>query len=59
MPYTTEEGGRFNNFAPETKTYIAEPPTKEQKRNYLVYGIAAFALVSSLIFVAYSASNVS
>ena len=59
MPFTTEEGGRLNNFAPETKTYQAEPPTKAQQRNYVVFGVAALALVSGLIFVAYSASNVS
>lgn len=58
MPYTTEEGGLLNNFAKEPKVYQAEPPTKAQKRNYLVLGIAALVLVSGLLFVAYSASNV-
>jgi len=58
MPFTQEEGGRLNNFAPETRTYIAEPPTKQQKISYVVYGVAALVLVSGLIFVAYSASNV-
>ncbi|MGA7937028.1 MAG: ssl1498 family light-harvesting-like protein, partial [Kovacikia sp.] len=28
MRYTTEEGGRLNNFAIEPKMYKAEPPTK-------------------------------
>ncbi len=59
MPFTTEEGGRLNNFAPETKIYQAEPPTKGEKRNYIILGMAALVLVSGLIFVAYSASNVS
>lgn len=58
MPYTTEEGGLLNNFAKEPKVYQAEPPTQAQKRNYLVLGIAALVLVSGLVFVAYSASNV-
>ncbi|NEO99178.1 MAG: ssl1498 family light-harvesting-like protein [Symploca sp. SIO2E9] len=58
MPYTTEEGGRLNNFAKETKPYLAEPPTKEEQRNFVLYGIAAAVLVSGLIFVAYSASSV-
>ena len=58
MPYTTEEGGLLNNFAKEPKVYQAEPPTKAQKRNYLVLGIAALVLVSGLVFVAYSASNI-
>jgi hypothetical protein len=58
MPYTTEEGGRLNNFAKEPKVYQAEPPTQDQKRNYVFLGIAALVLVSGLMFVAYSASNV-
>jgi hypothetical protein len=59
MPYTKEERGLVNNFAPETKTYKAEPPTKDQKRNYFLYGIAAMLLIGGLIYIAYSASNVS
>ena len=59
MPFTKEEGGLINNFAPETKTYMAEPPTATQKRNYLVLGMVAAALVGGLLFVAYSASGVS
>ncbi|MBD1838381.1 ssl1498 family light-harvesting-like protein [Coleofasciculus sp. FACHB-64] len=58
MRYTTEDGGRLNNFAVEPKVYKAEPPTQDQKRNYLFMGIGAIALLSSLIFVAISASNV-
>ncbi len=59
MPYTSEEGGRLNNFAQEPKVYQAEPPTKGQKRNYIVLGVAAITLVGGLIFVAFSVSNVS
>ena len=59
MPFTTEEGGRLNNFAPETKTYHAEPPTSAQKRNYIVLGMGALALIGGLIFVAVSASHLS
>jgi hypothetical protein len=59
MPFTKEEGGRLNNFAPETKTYQAEPPTKTEQRNYIILGVVALVLVSGLVFVAYSASNVS
>ncbi|MBH8554669.1 ssl1498 family light-harvesting-like protein [Nostocaceae cyanobacterium CENA357] len=59
MPYTSEEGGRLNNFAQEPKVYQAEPPTEGQKRNYIVLGVAATALVGGLIFVAFSVSNVS
>jgi hypothetical protein len=59
MPYTTEEGGRLNNFAREPRVYQAEPPTPQQKRNYIFLGIAAAVLVGSLIFVAFSVSNLS
>ncbi|MFH7028451.1 MAG: photosystem II assembly protein Psb34 [Heteroscytonema crispum UTEX LB 1556] len=59
MPYTTEEGGRLNNFAREPKVYQAEPPTEGQKRNYIILGILATTLVAGLIFVAFSVSNVS
>ena len=59
MPYTTEEGGRLNNFAAEPKLYQAEPPTKAQQRNYILLGIAAATLVGGVIFLAFSVSNVS
>lgn len=58
MPYTTEEGGRLNNFAIEPKMYEAAPPTKTQQRNYAIMGVAATALVIGLVVVALSASNV-
>jgi len=57
MKYTTEDGGRLNNFAVEPKVYKAEPPTEAQKRNYLFLSIGAIALLGGLIFVAVSASN--
>ncbi|MBW4462946.1 MAG: ssl1498 family light-harvesting-like protein [Nodosilinea sp. WJT8-NPBG4] len=56
MPYTTEEGGRLNNFATEPKMYEAEPPDPNQKRNYLILGSLAFALVGGLLAVAISVS---
>lgn len=59
MPYIEEEGGLLNNFAKEPKVYQAEPPTQTQKRNYVLLGIVAAMLVSGLIFVAFSASNIS
>jgi hypothetical protein len=59
MPYTNEEGGRLNNFAQEPKVYRAEPPTAQQKRNYIFLGVAATVLVGGLIFVAFSVSNLS
>jgi len=59
MPYTTEDGGRLNNFAREPKIYQAETPTKTEQRNYILWGIAAASLVGGLIFVAFSVSSVS
>ena len=59
MPYTTEEGGRLNNFAKEPKVYNAEAPDKKQQITSLVLGVAAAALVGSLFFIAFSVSNVS
>lgn len=58
MPYTEEQGGLLNNFAKEPKIYEAEPPSATDKRNYVFLGIAAMVLVSGLMFVAVSASNV-
>ncbi len=59
MPYTTEEGGRLNNFAKEPKVYTAEPPTNTEQRNYIIWGVAAATLVAGVVFVAFSVSNVS
>jgi hypothetical protein len=56
MRYTVEEGGRLNNFAIEPKMYQAEPPNTTQKRNYIVLGAGAVALVGGLLFVAVSVS---
>jgi hypothetical protein len=57
MPYTSEEGGRLNNFAIEPKVYRADAPSPEQKRNYVIMGIGGTLLVGMLVFVAYSVSN--
>ena len=56
MPYTTEEGGRLNNFAREPKVYVAEPPSNNQKRNYVILGILGFALIGGVISVAFLVS---
>lgn len=56
MPYTTEEGGRLNNFAVEPKIYQAEPPTKKQQIQYLVLGAVGLILVVGLVFVAVAVS---
>lgn len=59
MPYTTEEGGRLNNFAVEPKVYQAAPPSKSQQRGYLVWGALGTLLVGSVCYLAYYASSVS
>jgi hypothetical protein len=56
MPYTTEEGGRLNNFANEPKVYPAEPPNKRQQLTYIVLGVAALALIGGLLFIAAAVS---
>lgn len=58
MPYTTEDGGRLNNFAREPKVYTAEPPSTTERRKYILGGVAAVVLISGLIFVAFSVSSV-
>ncbi len=59
MPYTTEEGGRLNNFAREPKVYKAEPPSQKQQLNYVILGVIGLILVGGLIFVAFSVSALS
>ncbi|MGI0481799.1 photosystem II assembly protein Psb34 [Geminocystis sp. CENA526] len=58
MPYTTEDGGRVNNFANEPKVYQAEPPTKKEQKNYVILGVLGFILVAGVIAIAFFASNV-
>jgi hypothetical protein len=52
MRYTTEEGGRLNNYAIEPKMYEATPPDKTAQRNYLILGTLGGLLVGGLIAVA-------
>lgn len=59
MPYTTEDGGRLNNFAKEPKVYQAEPPNKGEQRNYIILGVFGLFLVTGLIALAIYASNAS
>ena len=56
MPYTTEEGGRLNNFAVEPKLYQAEPPSSKQKIQYIALGLGALILVGGMIAVAVAIS---
>ncbi len=56
MRYTTEEGGRLNNFAVEPKVYKAEPPNRKQQVTYAVLGVGAFTLIGGLIAIAVAVS---
>jgi hypothetical protein len=56
MRYTVEDGGRLNNFAVEPKMYEAEPPTATQKRNYVILGALAVALVLGVVSIAFVVS---
>lgn len=57
MPYTTEDGGRLNNFAVEPTMYKAQPPSGKQKRNYLIFGVLGVTLIGAVVFVAFYASG--
>lgn len=59
MPYTKEDGGRLNNFAVEPKMYTANAPSKNQQRNYLIFGVLALLLIGGVISVAVFATNAS
>jgi hypothetical protein len=59
MPYTTEDGGKLNNFANEPKMYEAAPPNKTEQRNYIILAALGFLLLAGVITIAVLASNVS
>lgn len=59
MPYTQDEGGKLNNFAREPKMYQAEAPSKEEKRNYIIFGVLAVLLLGGVMAVAIYASTAS
>ncbi len=56
MPYTEEEDGKLNNFAREPKVYKAEPPSSNQKRNYIIWGVVAATFVAGIFAIAVAAS---
>ncbi|WP_069790137.1 photosystem II assembly protein Psb34 [Cyanobacterium sp. IPPAS B-1200] len=57
MPYTTEDGGRINNFAHEPKVYKAQAPTETEKRNNIILIIFSTILVAGGIAIAFYAST--
>lgn len=56
MRYTVEDGGRLNNYAVEPRMYEAEPPTAGEKRNYIILGALAVALIAGVLSVAFVVS---
>ncbi|MBD1845032.1 ssl1498 family light-harvesting-like protein [Cyanobacteria bacterium FACHB-63] len=56
MRYVKEEGGLLNNFAIEPKMYEAEPPTQNQKRNYILLAVGGAILIGGLMAVAIAVS---
>jgi len=56
MRYTVEDGGRLNNFAVEPKMYEAEPPTANDKRNYIILGVLAAGLVAGVCSISFVVS---
>ncbi|XFA72966.1 ssl1498 family light-harvesting-like protein [Thermosynechococcaceae cyanobacterium Okahandja] len=56
MPYTTEEGGRLNNFAVEPKVYQAQPWTAQQKVRAALLVAGGLVLVAGLMAIAVGVS---
>ncbi|MGD1944459.1 MAG: photosystem II assembly protein Psb34 [Leptolyngbyaceae cyanobacterium] len=56
MRYTVEDGGRLNNFAVEPKMYEAEPPSANEKRNYIILGTFAVSLIVGVCSIAFVVS---
>lgn len=56
MPYTTEDGGRLNNFAQEPKMYTAQTNQGGNKTQILIVGVLGILLVGGLIAVAFAVS---
>jgi hypothetical protein len=50
--YTTDETGVMNAYATEVPTYLAQYPTPEEQRRYLVQGAVATLLVALTVLTA-------
>ena len=49
MPYTTEEGGRLNNFAIEPKMYVEDAKAPSKNPKLLIAGGVGLVLMVGLI----------
>jgi hypothetical protein len=56
MYTTTDENGILNNYAPETKFYYAEYPSKEQQIKYAFQGVVAVLFIISIVIIALGVS---
>ena len=56
MITTVDETGVWNNYAAEPQMYLAEYPSEEQQKQYILQGGAAVLLISSLLTIALLAS---
>ncbi|MEM9137745.1 MAG: ssl1498 family light-harvesting-like protein [Cyanobacteria bacterium P01_F01_bin.42] len=56
MRYTEDDSGLLNNFAVEPQMYTAEPPSKKQKKTYMILGAVSGVLLVGLLAVAVTVS---
>ncbi len=56
MYTTVNENGVLNNYATEPKMYYAEYPAIWEQRRYLIQGVFATLLVTTLVLVGFSVS---
>ncbi|MBD2519905.1 ssl1498 family light-harvesting-like protein [Nostoc sp. FACHB-973] len=56
MYTTVNEDGILNNYAAEPKMYYSEYPAIWEQRKYLIQGVFATLIVTSLVLVGFSVS---
>ncbi|MFM2311419.1 MAG: hypothetical protein RLZZ04_695 [Cyanobacteriota bacterium] len=54
--YTIDDEGIMNNYAAEPATSLANYPSPEQQKRYLLMGVGATLLISSLLAIAFTVS---
>ena len=52
MTTISDENGIINNFAKEPKMYLADAPSSQEQRTYLIWGVVALVVVATSIFTA-------
>ncbi|MBD2415085.1 ssl1498 family light-harvesting-like protein [Nostoc calcicola FACHB-3891] len=56
MYTTVNEDGVLNNYATEPKVYYAEYPAIWEQRKYLIQGVFATLIVTTLVLIGFSVS---